>query len=230
MQAIFFDLDHTLWDFETNSCETISVLLDKYQDYTGGLVQTELFFNKYTRINKEVWAAYRKDEISQADLRIHRFEKSFAEIGIEKANWMLAFSEDYTEECPQKGALFPGAMELVKTLHKRTKLYIITNGFEDVQHRKLKYSGLAPYFEWVLTSESAGFKKPDPGIFHAAIRKSGLSHNRYLYVGDDYEADVKGASKAGMLPVFFNPDAKPNPDGFMEIRRLGELEKIYESV
>jgi len=224
-QPIFFDLDHTLWDFETNSRETLVELLLDFSSSIGENVQIEVFFPVYSRINEKCWELYRKHEINQAELRIRRFEESFAAclIATGSASWLSEFAERYTLECPKKGALFPGALETVSILAKESPLFIITNGFEDVQRVKLEYSGLQQYITEMISSESTGYRKPDVRIFDYALKRSGSPNRHHWYIGDDYETDMLGAQAAGMTPLFFNPQKKANPAGFQEISTLSEL-------
>jgi putative hydrolase of the HAD superfamily len=224
-QPIFFDLDHTLWDFETNSRETLSELLLYFSDSISQPIEIESFFPVYSRINEKCWELYRKHEITQAELRIRRFEESFAEcqIATGSGSWLSEFAERYTLECPKKGALFPGAIETVAILAEESPLFIITNGFEEVQRVKLEYSGLQEYITEMISSESAGYRKPDVRIFDYALKRSGSPNRQHWYIGDDYETDMLGARAAGMTPIFFNPQKKLNPEGFREISALSDL-------
>lgn len=223
MSPIFFDLDHTLWDFETNSRETLEELLLYYKKEIAHPISIQEFFPIYSRVNEKCWELYRKHEITQAELRINRFIETFETCGVTIGSWVQEFSTSYTRECPKKGSLFPGALDTVQALSEKSPLFLITNGFEEVQKVKLEYSGLKPFFQEMITSERAGFRKPDVRIFNFALQQSGSTRRDHFYIGDDYEADMQGAKAAGMKPVYFNPEKKANPDGFMEIASLSEL-------
>jgi putative hydrolase of the HAD superfamily len=223
VQPIFFDLDHTLWDFETNSRETLSELLINFSDLISHSIEIDTFFPVYSQINVKCWELYRKHEITQAELRIRRFEETFGACQIVTGSWLFEFAEQYTLECPKKGALFPGAKETVSSLAEKSPIYIITNGFEEVQRVKLEYSGLQEFITEMISSESAGYRKPDARIFDYALKRSGSSNRQHWYIGDDYETDMLGAQAAGMTPIFFNPQKKVNPEGFREISALSEL-------
>lgn len=223
MSPVFFDLDHTLWDFETNSRETLDELLLYFQQEIAHPISIDAFFPIYSLVNLKCWELYRKHEITQAELRINRFTESFETCGVQVGSWIQDFAASYTRECPKKGSLFPGALETVQALSEKLPLFIITNGFEEVQKIKLEYSGLKPFFKEMITSETAGFRKPDIRIFNYALKQSGSSRRDHFYIGDDYEADMLGAKAAGMKPVYFNPQKKDNPAGFQEIASLSEL-------
>jgi putative hydrolase of the HAD superfamily len=135
--------------------------------------------------------------------------------------------EDFITECPQKGKLISGAGEIVKKLSESYTLYIITNGFEDIQHTKLKCCGLEEYFEDIITSERAQVQKPDPTIFHFAMDLARTDNSRSLMVGDNIKSDIMGARSAGMDQVYFNPESRANGvKPTYEITRLDQLGDI----
>lgn len=222
-EPVFFDLDHTLWDFETNSRETLAELIRDFGPHFSRPLSISEFFPVYAPINVHCWELYRQHAITQAELRIKRFYDAFETLGIPPGDWIHSFAARYTEECPKKGGLFPGALEALQIISEHFSIHIITNGFLDVQHIKLEYSGLQPYVQAMVTSEEAGYRKPDARIFHYALHHSGTRKSDPWYIGDDYEADMLGASAAGLTPLFFNPENKPNPFGFTEIQHHAQL-------
>lgn len=198
---IYFDLDHTLWDFDANSNQAFATLL------AAAPFQVELadFLKVYEPINAGYWSRYRMGEIDHDTLRYGRFESTLQalEIGYQP-QWITEFAHGYLEELPKHNLLIEGADQLLRVLNPQFALHIITNGFTKVQLRKLEASGIASFFTTVTDSESAGYKKPQAEIFLSAMQKNNVLPSKALMVGDDLEADVRGAQKAGMHAVLFD--------------------------
>ncbi len=221
---IFFDLDMTLWDFETNAREAYSDIYTKFELNNRGISSIEKFLKFYLVHNDKLWDQYRKGEIEKEFLRSRRFELTLLDFGIDDPLLAEDIGMEYITISPLKTNLFPNAHEILNYLKPKYPLYIITNGFEEVQFTKLKYSKLDDYFQFVVTSEEAGCKKPDAGIFKFALQKAGATAGESLMIGDDQEVDVAGAIKVGMDGIFFNPK-KVSCNGFshVEINNLIEL-------
>ncbi|MFT5582169.1 MAG: putative hydrolase of the HAD superfamily, partial [Psychromonas sp.] len=201
---IFFDLDRTLWDFEKNSKNALKAL---YKKHVKPLTKISFlhFHKEYKKINAELWADYGKKKITKTDLRINRFTNSFSKIGIENPNTAQVLSEEYIKTSPFQTILMPQAIETLKTIKQRGyHLHILTNGFKEVQHIKLRESGLLPYFETIVCSEESGYSKPDPRVFEFALQKANAKRQTSLMIGDDYTADYKGALSYGIKAIYFN--------------------------
>ena len=162
---IFFDLDRTLWDFESNSQETLLELCKKYNLSEKGISDYEEFIKTYKIHNEELWDLYRVDKISQKDLRRERFQRALADYRIIDPILAERIGEDYINVCPKKTKLYPYTLEILDYLKQKYTLHIITNGFDKTQHIKLEYAKLNPYFSQIITSEKLGVKKPNPAIF-----------------------------------------------------------------
>lgn len=210
VKHIFFDLDHTLWDFETNSSQTFAFIFEK-----NGLGMDLVRFNEvYRPINQKYWKLYREDRVSKADLRYFRLRETFEALNEEVSDEMIhLLSEEYITYLTRHNALFANAIEVLSYLRERYRMHIITNGFEEVQHRKLQSSNLLPFFEQVITSEKVGVKKPDPRIFRYALEMSGAEPSESVMVGDNFEADILGARNVGMQTIFceFNGEVATEP-------------------
>lgn len=202
---IFFDLDMTLWDFETNAHEAYKDIYEKFLLHGRGIRSIEAFLRYYFVHNDNLWDQYRKGEITKEFLRSRRFELTLLDFGIDDPKLAEDIGLEYITISPKKTNLFPHAHEILKYLQDKYPLHIITNGFEEVQFTKLKNSKLDGYFQHVITSEDAGSKKPDPGIFNYALDKAGARAEESLMIGDDPEVDVMGAQSAGMDGIYFNP-------------------------
>lgn len=224
---LFFDLDHTLWDFERNSNETLAELYAEFDLSSRGLSSLVLFQKVFCATNLELWRLYDTDQISQAELRHSRFRRVFSTLGIHTHDCCNSLNEAYLSRCPQKGHLVAYARELLDYLAPRYKLHIITNGFDEVQTVKMTRAGLLPYFCHMTTSQNSGAKKPDPRIFTHALQRAGASTHESLMIGDNCETDIAGGRAAGLDTVFYNParvSATENPT--YTIHHLRDLVRI----
>ncbi|TPG60189.1 YjjG family noncanonical pyrimidine nucleotidase [Hymenobacter nivis] len=201
---LFFDLDHTLWDFETNADETLATLYDRHALARHG-ADLPAFKRVYSDVNQALWRMYQANKITQKQLREARFVRTLAKLGVAAADVPPTLSAEFTDLLPEKSAVFPHTHETLAYLHKKYTLHLITNGFEDVQHRKLASSNLAQYFDQVITSEHSGHLKPDRRMFAHALQAAGAGAPESLMIGDNLECDVLGAHNAGIDQVYFNP-------------------------
>ncbi|WP_346857101.1 YjjG family noncanonical pyrimidine nucleotidase [uncultured Draconibacterium sp.] len=204
---LFFDLDNTLWDFKQNSKLTMEITFHAFG--IGNQNRTfEEFFEVYSEINHFLWAAYRKKEISKKELTRKRFQLTFDQLqitGIDSDEMNSA----YLAEMPKQKVLEPGTLDVLEYLkQERYKLFIITNGFSEVQHKKLHSSGLAPFFEKVFISEELKCPKPGHLIFEHAIKSSNAKKGRSLMIGDDWDVDVIGALKFGIDSVYYSAEKR----------------------
>jgi len=211
-KAVFFDLDHTLWDFERNSSETILELFEKYNLLNLGVTEPSRFISVYKEVNARMWDMYHKNEISKKYLRTGRFNLALKNFGIQNDELAEMLATDYLSICPEKKYLFPGTIEILDYLSEKYKLHIITNGFVEVQYKKIKNSGLTAYFDHIHISEEIGFKKPEPEIFNFAVKQAGVVHENCIMIGDNTETDIGGALNAGIDHILFNPDSTKIPD------------------
>ncbi|HLC82312.1 MAG TPA: YjjG family noncanonical pyrimidine nucleotidase [Bacteroidia bacterium] len=222
--TIFFDLDHTLWDFETNSKEALSEIVSTHQLLDKGIPSLENFLKEYFAINEKLWEDYRKNIISKETLRDDRFHQALKKFNIDDIELATAISNDYVKSAPYKTNLFSHAVEVLEYLKEKYSLHIITNGFEETQHLKLKNSKIDHYFDHVITCERSGFKKPDERMFHFSLRHTNAKSDRSIMIGDSLEADVLGAKNVGMHQVYFNPGEKVHEEELThEVKGLKEL-------
>lgn len=206
---IIFDLDRTLWDFERAASETLADLFNLYLKSRCS-VSLEHFVTVYKKINESLWDAYRTQQISKDLLRTKRFQITLNEIGVYDNLLGIKLGDLYVSIIANKVYLLPYAIELLEYLQPRYSMSIMTNGFKEVQYPKIKQSGIGHYFSHTFISEEIGFNKPDIRIFEYAIQTLGLIASEILFVGDDWEVDILGASRAGMDQVFFNPVQRKN--------------------
>lgn len=225
---IFFDLDHTIWDFDKNAEETLQELYEIYKLRELGLLSASEFILRYTENNHSLWAQYHLGLISKELLRAERFRKTFIELGVHPEKVPQQFEEDYVKISPTKTNLFEGAEKVLAYLQKKYTLHIISNGFRETTLTKMDLSGLNPYFTNVIISEEVGINKPDKAVFQYALDKAGANLEESIMIGDSLEADIYGAMNFGMKAIFFNPLNKEKPaDVNMQIGHLEELINLF---
>lgn len=228
IKHLFFDLDHTLWDFNLNSRETLLEIYNEIELQGLGVYSFDAFYHKYIEINDALWNLYRKDEISKQDLRSTRFYQALLFFGVDDVVLAERIGDAYIKRCPVKVNLLSGCIEVLDYLNKRYQLHIITNGFEEVQHLKIKASNLDQYFQNVITSEQAGVRKPHSDIFTHALNNAGALAHESVMIGDSLEVDCVPAENLGIQSVFFNPEKKAeNKKVCYEIAHLKELIDLF---
>ena len=217
---VFFDLDHTLWDFEKNSALAIETIFKKHAID----VDLQLFLNHYVPINIKYWELYRVDEITQYELRLGRLKDTFILLNYEIDDEKILFlSEEYIEYLPKFNHLFDGAIAILDYLKSKYNLHIITNGFQEIQENKLRNSNIGHYFKTITNSETACVKKPNPKIFEHAVAFANTKKEHSIMIGDCIEADVNGALNFGMDAILFNIDPSKTHINIKQVSHLLEL-------
>ncbi|MBS1578391.1 MAG: YjjG family noncanonical pyrimidine nucleotidase [Bacteroidetes bacterium] len=225
---LFFDLDHTLWDFETNAKESLHDLYNKHALANKGITIFNDFFAKYSYHNERLWDRYTKGFIKQDELRWKRMWLTLLEYKLADEVLSKKLSTDFLELLPTKKNLFPYTVEILTYLNnKGYTMHLVTNGFESVQHKKLSNSNLNGFFKEVITSEASNSLKPNKEIFDYALNKSKASVKESIMIGDNLDADIKGGMNAGLDTIFVNHlNIKPHIKATHEITHLKELETI----
>lgn len=220
---IFFDLDHTLWDFDKNSV----LAFDKIFKSQHPTIDTNQFVEVYAPINQACWKLYQVDKITHEELRYQRLKQTFDVLNYTISDEEIdQISVDYIDFLPDNNLLFDGAKELLDYLFPKYKLHIITNGFAEVQTRKLKNSGIESYFKTVTNSEKAGVKKPHRNIFEFALSLAEANKENAVMIGDCIEADVQGAIDFGMKAILFDEQKLNSSKEIVKINHLLELKNI----
>ncbi|MFC6223559.1 YjjG family noncanonical pyrimidine nucleotidase [Hymenobacter artigasi] len=221
---LFFDLDHTLWDFEKNANETLHTLYERHDFARYSTFAVEQFISVYSDINHALWRMYQNNKITQKQLRETRFVRTLTKLGVAEADIPTNISDEFTDLLPLKSAVFPYTHEVLDYLKPKYHLHLVTNGFNDVQALKLDSSNLTHYFQELITSEHSGHLKPDPRMFAHALERTGATAAESLMIGDNLECDVLGAHNAGIDQVYFNPDKRRHFNTIThEISCLSEL-------
>jgi len=226
---LFFDLDHTIWDFELNSKETLWDLHLKYELEAKGINNFDEFYSIYSVHNHKLWDRYSKGFIKQEELRWKRIYLSLLDYKIADEALSKEMSVDYLDILPNKKNLFPYTIEILEYLKSKDySMHLITNGFESVQFKKIKNSNLADYFTEVITSEASNSLKPNKEIFEYALKASNAKLETSIMIGDNESADIQGAINAGMDSIFVNHlQIQPTVPATHTITHLKELENIF---
>lgn len=226
---LFFDLDHTLWDFESNSRQTLEELYHSLQLADRGITDFDEFHRHYLAHNDKLWERYRNGYIKVDELRWKRMWLTLLDFKV--ADEPLAHTMDtlFLDALPTRKTLFPYTLEILHYLTgKNYHLHLITNGFEKTQHSKLKYAGINGYFREVITSEGSGSLKPHREIFEFALRVTGADPATSIMLGDSIEVDIQGAINAGIDQVYINHlRTPPTIQPTYMVHSLKELEQIF---
>jgi putative hydrolase of the HAD superfamily len=220
---IFFDLDHTLWDFDKNSALTF----EKIFKLNNLDIDLDSFLKVYVPINLQYWKLYREEKIDKKSLKFARLNDAFKALDLEvSARIVHKLSDDYITYLSTFNHLFPDTIALLEYLQPKYTLHIITNGFKEVQHGKLNQSHIDHYFQTVTNSEMVGVKKPNPKIFKHALHMAKATAEESLMIGDNLEADIMGALNFGMDAICFNYHKETLASDIIGVDHLSEL-KMY---
>lgn len=201
IKHVFFDLDHTLWDFDKNSGLTFERIFKLNQIH----VELEAFLKIYEPINLKYWKLYREEKVTKPALRYGRLKEAFDSLQVKVEDDMINhLSIAYIDHLTTFNHLFEGTVEILTYLKERYELHIITNGFEEAQERKMINSNIKHYFKSVTNSEMVGVKKPNPRIFNFALESVKAQPQESIMIGDSLEADIEGAHKIGMDTIHFD--------------------------
>jgi putative hydrolase of the HAD superfamily len=225
-KCVFIDLDDTLWDFHANAKSSLQEIYDR-RNLGRFFDSFEQYFSMYAKRNLELWEEYGKGTISKAELSLERFLHPLLQVGINNSSLAIEIGNEYLEILPTRTALVPYAKELLEYLYPKYPLTIVSNGFVEVQYKKLHSCHLEQYFSHVVLSEAAKALKPDKRIFEFAMQQNNVTANECIMIGDSYEADIVGAINAGIDQVYFNPlSDSPEKEATYRVQGLEEIFKI----
>lgn len=226
---LFIDLDRTLWDFERNARETFMELYHKYQ-LNKQFESFELFYYTYKEYNEELWILYRSGQITKDELSWKRFDLTLKDIDIDDEKLAKNLAKDYIEISPTKQKLFPHTQLSLIFLKKQYKLHLITNGFKEVQYKKIKNCDIEKYFDSVFISEEVGYNKPDIEFFNHVLKETGADPKHSLVIGDDIEVDILGGYNAGMDTLWINHDKIDLAELGLEFRPTHEINSLKKLI
>ena len=203
---LFFDLDHTLWDFERNTSEAIKEIYEIFNFSKWKFFSFSDFMKIFNEVNNYLWDKFNHGLIERTELRNTRFNMILGKLGVLENDIPDGIGDKYLELAPVKSNVVPYTYEVLEHLKPNYQLHIISNGFDDVQHSKLKASKIHDYFDIIITSDSSGHRKPQKGIFEFAMKHAGASTTDAIMIGDNIDTDIIGAQNAALDQIFFNPN------------------------
>jgi putative hydrolase of the HAD superfamily len=225
---LFFDLDHTLWDFDANARESLTELYQYFKLESKAIGTFHEFYLIYLNHNATLWNRYEKGYISVEELKWKRMWRTLLDFQIADEKLAKDMSNYFLEILPTKKKVFDYTYEILDYLtQKKYSLHLLTNGFEKTQRIKLESARLTKYFKNIVTSEISNSVKPKKEIFEYALEKAKGKMEESIMIGDNLNADILGAKNAGMDSIFVN---HINADNLGEptytIHHLKELESI----
>lgn len=220
---IIFDLDDTLWDYKANSKEALIELCDSYKLTNEG-VNYDSFLHTFRQVNHNLWQRFDEGKIDREVIRKERFPSVFEALSINPDGVALQMQNDFMQICPTKPRLVFGAKEVLEYLNGKYSLHILSNGFDAIQFTKLEAAGIKHFFDTVITSGRAGFRKPQPEIFEFTLKEIGASKEECIMIGDNPGSDIEGAYKYGIDQIYYNTHLKEcNIEPTYTINHLKEL-------
>jgi len=222
---VFIDLDDTLWDFHANAKSSLAEIYDR-RNLGQFFDSFEQYFSIYAKRNIELWEEYGKGTISKEELSLERFSHPLIQVGVDNSALAKEIGEEYLALLPSRTMLVPYAKELLEYLHPKYTLTIVSNGFVEVQYKKLHSCRIEQYFSHVVLSEAAQALKPDKRIFEYALQLNNAKASETIMIGDSYEADIVGAQNAGIDQIYFNPRL----DGLQEDKPATYFVKSLEEI
>lgn len=224
---IFIDLDDTLWDIHQNGRECLEEI---YIDYRFGRFYPDFdsYYDAYMPGNNYLWGLYRQGQITKEALTVERFLRPLRAFGIKDPEFAKRLSDDFLDRTTRKTKLVEGALELLDHLKPRYRMHILSNGFREVQYKKIENSGLRTYFDKIILSEDARANKPHPDIFTFALKNTNARRDQTIMIGDSWEADILGAFQSRIAQIWFN-SRQDEAEGFQPtytVRRLVEIKQI----
>ena len=224
---LFIDLDDTLWDTFNNNKESLKEVYDIYE-FDRSYASFEVFFDRWFPYNNHLWDLYRQDKISKQQLVTKRFEHMVEPMGITDPDFIQQLNKEFLQRSSSKSGLLPFALDILHYLQDKYTLHILSNGFREVQYKKMDNSGLTSFFDKIILSEDAGANKPSKDIFDYALSITRANREEVLMIGDSWEADIVGAHQSDIHQVWYNPH-RLCPSDFTptyEITNLQELQNI----
>ena len=226
IRHLFFDLDHTLWDFEKNSKICIRQIYEQHKFIFPAEIGFEAFFQKFSTINSTLWNQLDLSLITHEYLRIFRFQKVLQALDIEiDEQFSLELNQMLLDILPYQQHLMDDAFDTLEVLASRDyKMHIISNGYQDIQIKKMKSGGIYHFFNQIITNDIAGARKPEKAIFDFALYKADADIGNSLMIGDNLIADIEGAKNAGLRTIYFNPEIEENnSENISELKYLLEI-------
>lgn len=233
---VFFDLDDTLWDFTANSMEALEYLYISEKILQDVFPNFESFSNAYHNINSSLWELYHAGQISRDFLKAERFESLLrSDLNTFSAhNEAVRLDSKYLNVLAEIPRIVEGAEDVLTEISKFSLIGIVSNGFLSTQYRKLEVSGLQRFIQRMIVSDEIGIQKPAKAIFDYALAETGAFRDRAIMIGDNPDADIRGAIEAGWKAIYFNRKGKDycgpgNPPVITRLEDCIPLIKVFQS-
>lgn len=223
IKHVFFDLDHTLWDFEQNAQDTLQELFVVFNLKEVLNTSVNIFIEYFMKVNYALWKKYDTKELSKDELRKLRCILVLDNFNVKNNELAEKIENSYLKICPEKNTLFPFAIEILEYLQEKYILHILTNGFELTQLKKIKASNLSSFFEHIITSECSNYCKPHQKMFEFALQKTTATIENSIMIGDNLISDIQGANQMGMKTIHFD---QKNDFAKDTINCLSQLKKL----
>lgn len=221
---IFFDLDHTLWDYESNSILALKELVSHFE--IDNHVTSEEFLKTYHKINEKLWHKFNNGQIDREHIKQYRFPQVLRKLNVFIDHKPEDLHEFFMTNCSNRSEVMPETHETLTYLKEKYPMAIITNGFSEAQYPKMKASNLNQYFSEMIISNEVGCRKPEKEIFDLSMKRLGAKPETSVMIGDNPKTDIRGAEQAGMKAIFYNPTGNRKSVTEWEIQSLGELVRI----
>jgi YjjG family noncanonical pyrimidine nucleotidase len=222
---LFFDLDHTLWDFDANAFDCLLEIYQVFGLESNGIIMKE-FYDNFTQINRSLWTQLELNQIEHIEIRKKRFKMTLEALELIIGSKVSeSMNDTFLELLPQKSKLVDGCVEVLDDLKEKYQLHILSNGYAKIQAKKLRNSGIDSYFDKVITNDIANYRKPEKGIFDYALRKTKSPMSEALMIGDSYLADILGAKNAGWDTIHFTE--KEHPDETLSTVKIKKLKDLF---
>lgn len=224
---VFLDFDDTIYDTRGNADIALRELFEHFQ-LNRYFECFDTFSESYWKRNHEVWTLYSLGKMKRSELIVERFLYPLRQVGTGTADFALELNDWFLDSTAQKSGLIEGAVDLLEYLKQNYHIHMISNGFSEVQYRKMKSAGVESYFEEVILSEEVGVNKPNPAIFDFALKKTGAYAEESVMVGDNFDTDITGAIRSRIDQIYFNPTCHKIGEisPTYEVRRLSEIKNI----
>lgn len=221
---LLIDLDDTIWDFNQNSNICLEEIFYDYE-FDKYYPTFQEYLDVYLPSNHKLWKLYGSGKIDRDELIVERFLVPLREFGINDKEYAIAISDDYLERTTEQTMLVEGAIELLEYLKPKYKMHVLSNGFTEVQYKKINNSGLSSYFDKVILSEDVGVNKPHPDIFTYALDQTNSTADETIMIGDNWHADIEGAFNSNIDQIWFNPNGE-SVVGFEPTHTVKQLKDI----
>jgi len=221
---LFFDLDHTLWDFDANAFDCLLEIYQVFGLENNGIVMKK-FYSNFTQINRSLWNQLELNLIEHDEIRKRRFKMTLEALELIIGTKVSeAMNDTFLELLPQKSKLVDGCVDVLDGLKDKYQLHILSNGYAKIQSKKLRISGIDNYFDKVITNDIANYRKPEKGIFDYSLKKTKSQTYEVLMIGDSYLADIIGAKNAGWDTIHFTETDHPDETlSTVKIKKLKDL-------